>query len=242
LSKIHNDRENGKMMEKNHGSVGREDEIYSDIVAAISEQRLPPGTQLKEDELNAIYGVGRTAIRAVLSRLAHDEIAVRISNRGAFVAKPTAEEAREVFSARRLIEGSLVKQLANQMDKKLGKTLRSQIEREAGARMANDFTDVLRESGNFHMVLARAAGINIIYGYLNELLTKTALISILYQRRNSAECELDEHRRLADSIIAGHADEAEKLMIAHLDGILARMDLSASREPQSNLHNVLGRN
>jgi len=230
------------MTEKNPESAGREGEIYADIVAAISEQRLLPGTQLKEDELNAIYGVGRTAIRAVLSRLAHDEIAVRISNRGAFVAKPTAEEAREVFSARRLIEGSLVKQLANQMDKKLGQTLRSQIEREAGARMANDFTDVLRESGNFHMVLARAAGINIIYGYMNELLTKTALISILYQRRNSAECELDEHRRLADSIIAGHGDEAEKLMIAHLDGILARMDLSTSREPQSNLHNVLGRN
>ena len=62
------------------------DEIYQRILAAITEHRLQPGTQLVEDRLARIFDVSRTKIREATVRLVHDHMAVNIPNRGAFVA------------------------------------------------------------------------------------------------------------------------------------------------------------
>ncbi|TIO37628.1 MAG: GntR family transcriptional regulator, partial [Mesorhizobium sp.] len=51
-----------------------------------------------------IYSVSRAVIRAALQALSHDRLARLEPNRGAFVAQPTKQEAREVFEARALIE------------------------------------------------------------------------------------------------------------------------------------------
>ena len=88
------------------------DEIYERILTAITEHRLQPGTQLVEDRLAKIFDVSRTKIREATVRLVHDRIANNIPNRGAFVASPSADEAREIFVARRLIEPELMRMAA----------------------------------------------------------------------------------------------------------------------------------
>src|SRR5688572_14525641 len=88
-----------------------EDAIYERLLAAIFEHRLPPGTKLGEDRLAAIFGVSRARIRRVLPRLAHEGLVTLEPNRGAFVAKPTVMEARDVFEARRLIEPGILERL-----------------------------------------------------------------------------------------------------------------------------------
>ena len=60
--------------------------------------------KLPEDELASIYSVSRTAIRSALQALAHDRLVRLEPNRGAFVAHPSKQEAREIFDARMLIE------------------------------------------------------------------------------------------------------------------------------------------
>ena len=40
-----------------------------------------------------------TKIRPVLARLAHEQLVTLIPNRGAFIASPTVDKAREVFSS-----------------------------------------------------------------------------------------------------------------------------------------------
>src|SRR2546422_8284178 len=88
------------------------DEIYERILTAITEHRLQPGTQLVEDRLAKIFDVSRTKIREATVRLVHDRIAVNILNRGAFVASPPAQEAREIFAAPPLIEPELMRPMA----------------------------------------------------------------------------------------------------------------------------------
>nr|WP_245153484.1 hypothetical protein [Allopusillimonas ginsengisoli] len=53
-------------------------------------------------------------IRQVLARLAHEQIVTLVPNRGAYVARPTVEDAREMFETRRLIEPPLVGKLRRQ--------------------------------------------------------------------------------------------------------------------------------
>jgi len=218
-----------------------DDVIYQEIFLAILEQKLLPGTQLKEDLLSDIYGVSRPRVREILSRLVHNKVVTRISNRGAFVAEPTVDEAREVFAARRLIEAHLVRMLAAREDKSFCTALEAQIERERQARDSGSFSAAVREGGAFHLTLAAVADSPIIGGFLRELISRNSLISAAYERGAPATCELDEHRLLIDHIAAGRAEEAVALMTRHLDGIESRLDLSPPREPQASLREILGR-
>ena len=72
-----------------------ENEIYQRMVATILDHRLPPGTKLVEDRLASAFGVSRTRVRPVLVRLANEQIVTLTPNRGATVAQPSEQEARE---------------------------------------------------------------------------------------------------------------------------------------------------
>ena len=87
------------------------DEIYEKIYVAVLEHRLHPGTKLVEERLAEIFDVSRARIREVLARLAHEQIVELYPQRGAYVAKPTIEQALDVFEARRLIEPAVVRRL-----------------------------------------------------------------------------------------------------------------------------------
>src|SRR5688572_18796968 len=95
-----------------------EEVIFERVLASIFEHRLPPGTKLGEEQLAAIFGVSRARIRRVLPRLAHEGVVTLEPNRGAFVARPTVADAREVFEARKLIEPGIVARLMKQPDRK----------------------------------------------------------------------------------------------------------------------------
>jgi hypothetical protein len=75
-------------------------EMYERIVSAMLDHRLP-GTKLVEDKLATAFGVSRTRIRPVLVRLANEQVVTLTPNRGATIAQPTEQEAREVFGVRR---------------------------------------------------------------------------------------------------------------------------------------------
>ena len=87
------------------------DEIFQRLRLAIMERRLPPGTQLVEQRLAAIFKVSRTKVREAIGRLVHDCVATNIPNRGAFVSSPSVEQAHEVFAARQLIEPALIREV-----------------------------------------------------------------------------------------------------------------------------------
>src|SRR5690606_12871960 len=89
--------------------------IYQRIQTGILERRLLPGAKLAEERLAEVTGASRMRIRQVLARLAHEQIVTLIPNRGAYVASPTVEEAREMFEARRLIEPPLAAKLSRQV-------------------------------------------------------------------------------------------------------------------------------
>ena len=79
-------------------------QVYHQIFDAILTQRLMPGMKLKEEELTEIFDVSRAVVRRALLRLSHERIVEIRPNRGAIVSSLSAQEAKEVLAARRLIE------------------------------------------------------------------------------------------------------------------------------------------
>ena len=78
--------------------------IVESITTAIVERRLTPGTKLAEQKIADIFKVSRTLVRQALNQLSRDRLVTLEPARGAFVAMPSVEEARQVFEVRAMIE------------------------------------------------------------------------------------------------------------------------------------------
>lgn len=219
--------------------AGDTDAIYRRVFQAIVDHKLLPGTQLKEDILCDIYGVGRTRIRKVLSRLAGDHIVDLVPNRGAFVASPSVDEAREVFRVRRLIEGHLVAEAANDPHTRVRAMLLAHLDRERAARESGDQLRTIRLCGNFHLLLGEVAHSPILGRFLRELVSRTSLIVAIYGVSQRGNCEMDEHSALAQAVIEGRAADAVAIMTDHLTGIENSLDLSDPDERQPDIRMAL---
>ena len=218
--------EAGKELATGAASAGMSDEaIYDKIHAAIAAQDLPPGTRLREDEMRQIFGVSRARIRKVFSRLAYAGLLTIEPNKGASVFQPTPKEAREIFAARRGIEGTIMRLLAGRLGEADRKALEDHLALEVAAEARRDWTEMVRLSGEFHLRVAEIAGNDILLRFLRELITREALVILVYEKPGKPSCSHHEHRMILDAIAAGDAARAEQLMDEHLGNIEERLDL-----------------
>jgi DNA-binding GntR family transcriptional regulator len=213
--------------------------IHARIHAAIVEQQLPPGTKLREESLCEIFGVSRTLIRRVLQRLAGEQVVEAWPHRGAFVARPSVDEAREVFAARRALEAHVVAHLSQGLTAAAAERLRRHVVREQQAQAAGHRRRLIRRSGEFHVLLAELAGNRVIARFLRELISRTSLIIAVYEAPGQSCCPVDEHVATIEALGGGRADVAHQTMAAHLLGIEQRLRLDHPPERSVDLHAVL---
>lgn len=215
------------------------DEIYERILVAIFEHRLPPGTKLVEERLAEIFAVSRARVREVLARMAHEQIVELYPQRGAYVAKPTPQQAHDVFEARRLIEPALLHRLIATLTPERVARLRQHQELEVDARRRDDKRTIVRLSGEFHTLLADLAGNSALARSMRELSALTCLIIFLYDAPTATSCLADEHFQIIDAIAKRDAGRAEKLMLEHLAHIEGSLKLDTATQ-EVDLEAVFG--
>src|SRR5215217_6100942 len=131
--------------------------IRDQLRDAIVDRRLAPGTKLSENEVGALFDVSRTVARSALQMLTFEGLVRTERNRGAFVANPSPDEARQLFAARRVVEPGIATAAAERISSADAAAFRLQLEKEAGllaelgpsARRAE-----IKASGDFHLMLA----------------------------------------------------------------------------------------
>lgn len=213
--------------------------IFDRILQAVLEHRLPPGTKLVEDRLAELFETSRAQVRDVLARLADEGVVATIPNRGAFIASPTADETREVFEARRLIEPALVRRFIAQRDADAVGRLRGLVAEEERARGRQDRPTMVRLAGEFHIRLAEYAGNRMLARSMRALATLTCLAIFLYDAPHATACREDEHELLLNAIVRRRPDRAAELMLEHLNHIEASLDLNAPRDEAVDLAEAL---
>lgn len=206
------------------------EEIYRRLQQAVFEHRLLPGTRLVEDHLAEVTGSTRGRIRQVLARLAHENLVTLVPNRGAFIAKPSVEEAREVFAMRHMIEPPMAELLARAPKPAQIHRLRAHVRQEAAARASGERSVIIRLSGEFHLLMAELTGNRILMRTLRELCAQTCLVITLYDKPNTPACPYHEHEDVIDAIEARDSGRAASLMRHHLQHIEATLALE---EPEA---------
>ena len=190
--------------------------IVDSVTTAIVERRLMPGTKLAEQQIADLFKVSRTIVRQALNRLSRDHLVTLEPARGAFVAQPSVDEARQVFEVRRLLEASMVKQLVARITPAQVAELRAHLRAEAEAVARTDVTGRTRLLADFHVVLARMLGNEVLARLLADLLSRCSLIALMYQSAHSAEHSAEEHVQIVDALEQRDARVATRLMESHL--------------------------
>ncbi len=199
--------------------AGATQRIAEAITTAIVERRLMPGTKLGEQQIADIFQVSRTLVRQALNQLSRDRLVTLEPARGAFVAMPSVDEARQVFEVRKMIESAMVRQLCAGITPAQVATLREHLREEAQALARTDVSGRTRLLADFHVVLARLLGNEVLAQLLADLLSRCSLIALMYQSAHSAEHSGQEHVAIVDAIERGDARAATRLMDSHLGNV-----------------------
>jgi DNA-binding GntR family transcriptional regulator len=211
-----------------------EELIYRTLAQTLLTGRLRPGSKLIENRLASIFGVSRERIRKVLHRLGHERLLDLIPNRGAFVSSPTLEQAREIYEARRIIEGGIVGWLAGRMTEAKLHLLRELAEREYAALRAGDRALSIQLSGAFHILLAEQTESAFVVRELQELVSRTSMLVAFFERDASSGCACEEHEEIHKALALGDAARAVKAMHVHLSLIETRLRPGLRAEPAAD--------
>jgi DNA-binding GntR family transcriptional regulator len=190
--------------------------IVESLTRAIVEHRLQPGAKLVEQKLADQYGVSRTLVRQALYRLSQNRLIKIEPARGAFVAAPSAAEAQQVFEVRRMLESGMVRAFVASARAADIKTLQTHIAQEKLAVQRGDVPSRTELLGDFHIRMAQLMHNDVLAHLLTDLISRSALITLMYQTSNAAAHSHEEHEHIVQAIKARDAEQAVLLMDAHL--------------------------
>ena len=218
---------------KSGEAASRSLQVYRTLRRAILDQGLKPGSKLPEDAIGERLGVSRTIVRDALTRLGSEGLVELKHNRGAAVAYPSLEEARDVFAVRRAMERLVVEELAGNLAQNHAAQLRAHVEKERSATGR----DAIRLAGEFHLMLAEMTGNQLLIRYVTEVASRCTLILSIYGRPHSSECAVDEHSFLIAALEGGDREKAAQLMEHHLMSVMDRALIE--RKPETDFQMVL---
>lgn len=217
-----------------------EQKIVEHVLDAIADQKLRAGTKLGEQSLSEIFSCNRTQVRRALATLTGYQVVEHLPNRGAYVATPSAADAREVFEARRAIEATICKnavQFANSGD---FARLSAHLEQEAAANAAENRALAIRLSRRFHLMLADLGRNAVLGRYLGELTMRTSLVIGLYGSSPRSLCAVAEHRGILSAIEARDEGLACERLETHLRHIEESVAFDAAPRARGALSALLG--
>lgn len=218
-----------------------EQHVVEQISEAIIDQRLPPGTKLSESNLCDAFSVGRMHIRRSLLLLASRELVEIVSNKGAFVATPSAKQARDVFEARHALEPTIARLAVRRASLDDFTRLKHHLQQEASAHERGDRRDAIRLSGIFHILIAEIADNGVLLRTAIELIARATLTMGVFGAPGMTSCRDDDHADILLAFENGDEELAARLMSAHLDHIQSHMNLDGPGNSVVDLVNVFAK-
>lgn len=179
----------------------------------IAAGQLAPGSKLSEESLGEALGVSRNTLREAFSALAAEHVVTRIPNRGVYVARPTAEDIREIYRVRRYLEpAALAWSSAPEVA-----PLRHAVERARAARDAGSVAGMADANQDFHAAVVGLAGSERLTLLMRQVLAEMRLVF----HSMSADPEfhapfVEDNARIVELLEAGGGDEAAALMADYL--------------------------
>lgn len=204
------------------------DAVAGDMRSKLFAGDLVSDAQLTEGDVASRYGVARPTAKASIEKLVAEGLLVRGANRSARVPVLGSDDVRDLYFARRTIEGEVVRQLARRH------SLPAEATKADADTLAtgDEAGSVIIESvTRFHVSLVNAVGSARLSRLFATLMGEMQLCMVQMRSRRLLQgaAIVDEHKAISAHIQAGDADAAVQALFDHLARSEERMVAASER-------------
>ena len=185
----------------------------------ILSAELPGGEPLRQDALAKQLGISRTPLREALNRLSTEGLVRMDPHRGAIVSRPSADELREIYEVRLIIEIEAARRAARACTDRDTADLHEIMESQ---RASDDPRLFARSNAAFHDRLFAIANQRTLSDLITGLRNRSEVyIRLLAGMPVSVSRARDEHSAMVDAL--EQRDEAELVSVVsrHLASTVA---------------------
>lgn len=215
------------------GPASRTDLVADSIRGAILGGELKPGETLVERRLSEQLGVSKTPVREALISMAHTGLVTVVPNKGITVRKLTLADVRKVYEVRLLLEPWAAMMTTGARSPELLKQAQDALNEAAGLLSSGNNNALSMANRRFHRSLYSGCGNDLVVAQLDGLQDLTALgvVNLLWDRWPTWREEFVEHAEILAAVNDGNAEEAERLVRAHIQQSLT--NLAAAEQDES---------
>jgi DNA-binding GntR family transcriptional regulator len=190
----------------------------------VVEGRLRPGSAVPEVSLATALHVSRNTVREALTQLVAERVLVREPNKGVSVAVPGADDVRDVYRARRLIEPAAMRDGESAGDRNAVARVRAAVDEGRDAAERDDEQGVASANQHFHRAVVALAGSPRLDQQMDLLLAEMRLV---FHRMSEHPAFHEPYLDLNDEIVglleAGDREAAATRLVDYLDDAEARI-------------------
>jgi DNA-binding GntR family transcriptional regulator len=203
------------------------DDSQSEVAYRILKEKivtleLPPASLLKEAELTAELGLGRTPIREALQRLALENLVVILPRRGIIVADLNLSDLQKIFEVRLELEAYAARLAAERATPAQITEMETLFANSDEIIRQGDYRQLIHLDHQAHRLLAQAAHNEFLEETLERLYAHVLRLWYvsLHQVSRLAEA-IEEHRDIIAAVKAGDGQHAAEIMRTHITSFQA---------------------
>jgi len=187
--------------------------ILQDILAG----RLPPGTWLKQIDLEHRYHCTRPQVRLALDRLVQKRLVEHIPNRGYHVHEPDGRRAQEVSDIRVILEVGVSDRIVANADEADISALRALASSFDELVLTGTMLELYEANLAFHRHLLALSGNQELVNLITEIRQRTSSAPVS-QWRTRARIEQSgvEHQLMVDAVANRDVDMLKELTRRHI--------------------------
>jgi len=210
-----------ELIQTNAESRKASDPAAEQIARALEQDivlgRLPPGAKLREEDLAERFTASRHQVREGLARLERMGIVIKERNRGVSVRRFTAEEVRQIYELREILQRQAALMIPLPAAKAAIDRLRAINTDYEAAAEAGDFQGIHRTNDLFHTELFRLCGNDLLLQLVKTYMDLTyAIRGSAFGDPENLETSRRHHRIMLDLLARTDSWALAQICVDHI--------------------------
>ncbi|WP_035909170.1 GntR family transcriptional regulator [Lentzea aerocolonigenes] len=196
----------------------------------VLDGELAPGLRLSEEAIGGALGVSRNTLREAFRLLTRDRLLVHEHSRGVFVRRPSGDDVRDLYAARRVIECGALR-LWNDVTEAQREAVRAPVRQAVARAEKNDWTRAGQANIQFHRAIVGLARSTRLSDESDRLFAELMLAFRVAQEINDFyQTYVPWNRRIVELLNNGAVDQAVDQLLEYFDA--AEQDLVGRLEAE----------
>lgn len=222
----------------NNNQPATVDEVYQDMCERITSLQLEPGQKISENQICEEYGVSRSVIRTVFTRLNQRKLIEVYPQRGTYISKINLEFISDLLLLRTAIEKEVLYEIFDTMDleerKKITDLLRENLKQQQKYSHCSTYEpEFKRLDSEFHRIMIDSVHRYNLMQLMEENMihiTRWRNFDVVFDRRVPEL--ISQHRAICEAICDNDLTRSLRAMSDHLETISKIHDRAKAKYPQ----------